>query len=228
MNSDIGAPGGAEPRLEFLSNGLCKRIRAGRAIEGRLLIRHPSVRPEREPVWGSGENAMAGPSIRLAAGMNAAAKVDRAVMECETAELPFTDGAFRSVTLYHVLADGTEPELGEACRVLASDGDLLVVGLNHCGWSGFDAGYRPELPRLRPGAVRRRLLEFDVVLHARYGAGFLGRPHPADMGRGAWRLALPAADIVLLHARHVRPMGMARPRLKDVPAGWAPTALAGR
>jgi SAM-dependent methyltransferase len=148
-------------------------------------------------------------------------------VRCATAELPFIDAAFRVVVLYHVIASGEEPELPEACRVLAPGGDLVIVGLNHCGWTGFDAGAFAEVPRLHPARVRRRLRHMGMVLAGHFGAGLLGRNRPGVLAQTWQRPIVSVADVVLLHARHANRPSMTVARLKDVPVGLAPTAFAG-
>lgn len=213
--------------LETLSAGLCDRFQSHRGDARTLLIAHPSLRVPRWPGRGGNGNPF-GLELRLTTGTGRGGDVPEALLRCASAELPFLDGVFSCVTLYHVIAEGGEAELEEACRVLAPGGHLLVVGLNHCGWVGFDAGAWNGVPRLHALRVRHRLSDLGMVVEGQFGAGLLGRNRPAVIADGWKRLALPLADIVLLHARHLHRPIASRPRLKNLPAGLAPTALAGR
>lgn len=149
-----------------------------------------------------------------------------AMLDCSSTALPFQDAAFRTVILYLVTRDGTEPELREACRVLAPGGDLLVLGLNRSSWSGICAYRRGPVPGMRVAAVRDHLLARDMVIDCKLGAGLLGNPRPLMKWNRLSGVALPFADLVLLRARHLeRPAAATRLRLKEFPARAVPTAI---
>lgn len=207
---------------------LCERFRSERAHSRSLVIAHASLADAAGVILGGESVTAFGLSLTLRAGADRAAPAAWPGVHCATGELPFIDGAFRCVTLYHVIASGDEAELREACRVLAPGGDLIIVGLNHCGWTGFDSGAWAEVPRLRPARVRRKLRELDMVLAGHLGAGLLGRSRPGVMEQAWQRPIVSVADVVLLHARHVNRPFMTLSRLKSAPAGLAPTAIAGR
>lgn len=215
----------AQDSLARLSSGLWSRVRIRPANRSTLLIAHAAL-PWPDSPDATGCGASLGLSLGLIAGNAQSAGAQAPRLHCDSTELPFLDGAFRSVTLYHIIGEGSEAELAEACRVLAPGGDLLVIGLNHCGWAGFDSGVWAGVPRLRSAQVYRRLGDLGMVVEARLGAGLFGRERPAVLEHGWRRLALPVADIVLMRARHVHRPTASRPKMKEVPAGLAPTALA--
>lgn len=213
--------------LERLSAGLCQQVRQARANARSLCIAHPSLCQNSAPSGDSTGSAFGLNLVLPAGGGRCAGNAGRAV-RCSSAELPFIDAAFRSVILYHVIAAGSEAELAEACRVLAPGGDLLIVGLNRSSWAGLDRASWPQLPRLHAVRVTLRLRDYGLAVEERLGAGVCGRSRPAVVQRGWQRVLLPVTDIALLCARHLHRPVAGRPRLKDVPAGLAPTAFVGR
>lgn len=212
--------------VQSLSRGLCRRIAVRNPGRGKLLIAHGSV--FRDAAAGDEANPVLGLNLSLRHGARQEAAVSGPVLECASDALPFVDGAFHHVTLFHVLADGREDELEEACRVLAPGGDLVIVGISRMSWTGLDGRHAPDLPRIQRGRLHRQLDLRGMAVEGICGAGLMGRSRPRVIGTGWWRLVLPVADVVLLHARHRQRPTAIRPRLKDVPAGLAPTAIAGR
>ena len=91
--------------------------------------------------------------------------------------------------------------MGEACRVLAGGGELLIVGWNRLGWSGR-FGNPERKPRLRGGRVRTALQHFDVTIERTVGIGLMGRRSQVSEGSWLHVLTRPVADIHLLHCRH--------------------------
>lgn len=119
---------------------------------------------------------------------------------CDSALLPFQGGSFRAVVLHHVISDGFEPELAEACRVLQSNGTLIVLGLNRMAWRyRFQDKDRP-LPGLAPLAVRNRLVSLGMSMRGFAGAGLGGRQAPALLRSGPSAACLPLADLLILEA----------------------------
>jgi hypothetical protein len=224
MGERTGPGGSAHGTLTRLSSGLWSRVRVERADACTLVIAHASLPWPDVP--GAGRRGSSfGLSLGLLAGSAQQPAGDGPRLLCDSAELPFVDSVFRGVTLYHVIGEGGEAELAEACRVLAPGGDLLVVGLNHCGWAGFDSGVCAGVPRLHSARVQYRLRELGMIVEARLGAGLFGRERPAVLEHGWQRLAVAVADVVLLRARHLHRPAAARPNLKEIPAGLAPTAI---
>jgi SAM-dependent methyltransferase len=148
-----------------------------------------------------------------------------ALLHCSSADLPFQGQVFQTVILYLVVGDGSEQELGEACRVLAPGGRLLVVGLNHSGWAGRVTYRHRQLPAMRVARLRKRLRQQGLVVERLVGAGLLGRDKPRMEWRRLSALILPFADLLVLCARHRDSAAMARPGLKKFPAGVVPTAI---
>ena len=64
------------------------------------------------------------------------------IVRCETAKLPFQDDSFEIIVMHHVFSDGHEPELDEAVRILAGDGELFVLGRGKLGLRARKMMYR--------------------------------------------------------------------------------------
>lgn len=189
------------PRLETLkrlSEGLLRS--AGRTgVRGNLLELHHPAAPSFDPLFLHSASEAFGVAISLS-------RDDRSGngqrIACDPAQLPFQDGVFSMVVLHHVVGSGGEPELGEAVRVLARSGVLLVLGLNRLGWRYRTQGDLRRLPGLAPLKVRTRLEQLGMVVQGFAGAGLGGRSRPAFMSDGLLGLAAPLADLVLLQVRH--------------------------
>ena len=121
---------------------------------------------------------------------------------CDTASLPFQDGAFNKVLLHHVIGDGMETELEEAARVLTRDGTLIIMGLNRLGWRYRTQGRLHCLPGIAPLKVKSRLAQLEMSMEGFAGAGVFGLSRPEFMSSGLSGLGSPVADVVLLQARH--------------------------
>ncbi|MGD2130615.1 MAG: methyltransferase domain-containing protein [Lysobacterales bacterium] len=121
---------------------------------------------------------------------------------CASSQLPFQDRVFGLVVLHHVLENGDEPELVEAVRVLRRGGELLILGLNRFGWRYRRQDASGRLPGLAPLCITRRLHAMGMVIQGSAGAGLAGQSAPPFMSRGASRLGLPFADLLMLQARH--------------------------
>lgn len=199
--------------LKRLSEGLLRS--AGRTgVRGNVLELHHPLAPPFDPQFLHSAVQAFGLSIRLSQGDRAGAGQS---VRCASAELPFQDGVFSMVLLYHVIAVGDEAELAEAVRVLARNGVLIVLGLNRLGWRYRAQGDGRHLPGLAPLRVRTRLEQLDMTMQGFAGAGLAGRPGPVFMNDGLLGLAAPLADLVLLQARHsdspeVTPLRFGKPR----------------
>jgi SAM-dependent methyltransferase len=123
-------------------------------------------------------------------------------VHCNSEALPFQDRVFGRVVLHHVLTDGTEAELAEAVRVLASDGLLLILGLNRQGWRYRTQGKFRALPGMAPLRIKGRLDRLEMSLQSFAGAGLLNRTGPRFMAHGLSALGVPLADVILIQARH--------------------------
>ena len=184
--------------LKFLSEGLL--LSAGcTGVSGNLLeIHHPSA-PLFDPVFLHTASEAYGISISLSQRelKGAGQKVS-----CESARLPFQDGVFCMVVLHHVVSDGHEQELAEACRVLSRSGVLILLGLNRQGWRYRGQERIRHLPGLAPLRVKTQLEQLDMTMQGFAGAGLCGMRRPVFMSRGLSSLGAPVADLVLLQARH--------------------------
>jgi hypothetical protein len=184
--------------LKRLSEGLLRS--AGRTgVHGNLLeIHHPSA-PLFDPVFLHTASETHGVSISLSQH-EAPGATPR--VSCESAQLPFQDRVFSMVVLHHVIGTGDEAELGEAVRVLARTGVLLLLGLNRMGWRYRVQDDIRQLPGIAPLRVKSRLEQLGMTMQGFAGAGLAGRQRPVFMGSGLAGLAAPLADLVLLQARH--------------------------
>jgi hypothetical protein len=184
--------------IKALSEGLLRSVgRTG--ISGHLLeIHHPSA-PLFDPVFLHTASEVCGVSISLSQDE---ATADQQRISCKSGQLPFQEGVFRMVVLHHVVSDGFEAELEEACRVLARQGVLIVLGLNRMGWRYHSQGRMRRLPGLAPLKVKRRLEQLGMTMQGFAGAGLVGMSRPMFMSYGLSGLGAPLADLVLLQARH--------------------------
>ena len=122
-------------------------------------------------------------------------------VRCRTRQLPFEHGAFDVVVLLHSVRDGDEPELAEACRVLAGGGELLVVGWNRWGYAGRFVNPQ-RWPRLRAGALKRCLATLGMTPERTFGFGLASHAVGIEEGRW-WQFAIkPVSDVHMLHCRH--------------------------
>ena len=116
--------------LKRLTEGLLRSAGRTGMMDNVLEIHHVSA-PLFDPVFLHTASEAYGLSIRLCQDES---RSDCRKVRCETSQLPFQDGTFNMVVLHHVVADGSEPELAEAVRVLARNGVLILLGLNRMGW----------------------------------------------------------------------------------------------
>ena len=206
--------------LDSASQRLLADSLQGAARGNALLISHPAL-----PLPDTSSLLSATNAFGLAIGLLKGEGQVATVIECATGALPFQDEAFRTIALYHVIADGTEPELAEACRVLAPGGELLVVGLNRNGWSANTLHRHGPLPHIRHGSLLGSLRRMDMEMVAELGIGLLGRAKPR-MEHNSWSgLGLTFADLLLLRIRHRNRAIPSRPQLEKFPARAMPTSF---
>jgi len=213
MNAESARAASNLETLKFLSEGLLRS--AGRTgVRGHLLeIHHPSA-PPFDPVFLHTESEAFGLSISLCADSRSAAGQR---LCCLSSSLPFQERVFRMVVLHHVIEDGSEPDLEEACRVTARNGVLILLGLNRAGWRYRSQGRIRRLPGLAPLTVRNRLEQLGMKMNGFAGAGLLGQRKPVFMNSGLAGLGAPLADVVILQATHrdspgVTPLRFRKPR----------------
>ena len=184
--------------LKALSEGLLRSAGRTGVKDSLLEIHHPCA-PPFDPAFLHTASEVYGISISL--NQDECSGLEQKV-QCESGQLPFQDGAFQMVVLYHVVSNGEEAELAEAVRVLARDGVLLLLGLNRMGWRFRTQGRIRRLPGMAPLRVKMRLQELQMTMQGFAGAGLGGMKRPAWMHRGFSSLGAPVADLVLLQARH--------------------------
>jgi SAM-dependent methyltransferase len=144
---------------------------------------------------------------------------------CNRAELPFQDSSFDAVVMHHVLSDGSEPELGEAERILTAGGEIFVLGRGRLGLVGRFGRPRNDLPRLWVGRMCRSLREHSFRIEQCVGMGLAGVRVNCD--RRWQQPALPFADAVLIRGRHravdpiVTPLRFNRPQTVGVQSAAA-------
>ncbi len=142
------------------------------------------------------------------------------IVSCDTAKLPFQDESFEIMVIHHVFSDGHEPELDEAERILAGDGELFVLGQGTLGLRARFAKGHSELPGLKVRQVCQRLKSRCFMIEHCAGIGLLGMPLGCDR-RWQWP-ALPFADTIVIHARRhqsraiVTPLRFAQPQTVGV------------
>jgi len=192
-----------------------------------LLIYHASLIPPDNPCLSRDEHSF-GLAICVCQTMTDSEDekngVSRSLLECVSTALPFQDEVFQRVILYHVIEDGGEAELSEACRVLLRGGDLLLLGLNRHSWGGKRTYRDRSLPLIRLAPVQAALEGHDMLISRKLGQGLLGQDRPWMDRQRLSGLAWPFADVVLIQARHRSRPHATRLRLKELPAGAMPAA----
>jgi len=135
-----------------------------------------------------------------------------ATLVCDLAELPFGEGEFELVILHHLVSDGAERELREACRVLKPGGHIIVTGR---GPLALRRPARPAGAGLKTGRLARALGRDGYRVADRFGVGLFRAD--ATLDRRWQRPLLVLCEQVLVRARHrereslVRPMRFSRP-----------------
>lgn len=149
------------------------------------------------------------------------------VVRAHSHELPLQTESHGLVLLSHVVSNGTEPELDEACRVLQPGGVLLIMGLNHIGFRFFRERSGRDVPGLRPLMVRERLERLDMNVRILLAAGFMNRQWPDNINSGAARILVPVADLLMIVARKNEPRLASPFKRTQLRTVSAPSALAG-
>ena len=147
------------------------------------------------------------------------------------AHLPIVSGSVDAVVLPHTLEVASDPYavLREADRVLAAEGQLIVLGFRPASFWGLAgaasrAGFPPGLRRtLGAGRVRDwlRLLSYEIVSVRAYlyrlprsPRGSLEAAIPSMLRRG-WFYPWPAAAYVIKARKRVYTLTPIRPRLRE-------------
>lgn len=145
-------------------------------------------------------------------------------LQCRSNELPFLEDSFKQVVLWHVIATGHEAELAEACRVLATGGELLILGLNSRGLRAGRNKTTTQLPRLKLLALSRLLPELGMEVNSVLGKGLLGFSTGIFQQNGIGALLLPVTDLVVIRAQTINPANISPLRAKQFRAEIAPSA----
>jgi len=225
VNPVSGSLSGAAKSLALDSAALLqKACRAGR--QGSvLLIKHPAL-PWPELSCIERNQRSFGLAVHLEQGKSAERYSG---LQSRSDELPFLESSFKQVALWHVIATGQEAELAEACRVLAPDGELLLLGLNSAGLRARRYQQAKNLPRLKRQALSRRLSELGmevtgVLGTGLLGAGLFGLADRVFQQNGFGALLLPVVDLLVIRAQAVNPASASQVRLERFRAEVAPTA----
>jgi hypothetical protein len=187
-----------------------------------LLVKHPALDWPQSRLLERGKT-----SFDRAIHLDLGTAIERfSGLSCRTSELPFMEASFRRVVLWHVIATGEEAELAEALRVLATGGELLVLGIQQRARSLSVAGPEDAIPRLQRMPLMRCLREAGMEIVSVTGSGLpiarnwpIRRPGPAGV-------LLPFASLVLVRARHGNPGSPSLQRLDSFRARMARTTEA--
>ena len=184
--------------LKRLSEGLLRS--AGRiGVGAHMLEIHHQSAPRFDPVFLHAASEVFGVSISLTQCQPAQAGQK---VCCDSACLPFQDNVFQMVVMHHVISDGMEAELAEACRVTRRDGVLILLGLNRLGWRYRTQYAIRRLTGLAPLKVKGRLADLVMKMQGFAGAGLCGAQRPVFMNSGFSSIGAPLADVVILQASH--------------------------
>lgn len=174
------------------------------------------LRPHRLLLIGAGaENLFRESLADTALNVRIDARIDTAdgSLVCRTRQLPFADDEFDMAVVYHMLADGQEPELDEVCRVIRPGGQLLVIGAGRFSGTGKKQG--KEQPSMKVQSIIRQMRSQDFEIRSCQGIGLCGRAVRLDAG---WHKPLIRfSNLVLIRGRHqgnypmVTPLRFSRP-----------------
>jgi len=149
------------------------------------------------------------------------------VVRAYSTGLPLQTGSLGLVMLSHIISNGAEAELEEACRVLQPGGVLLVLGLNRIGFSYLRRRSGIDVPGLTPLVVRERLEKFEMTTRMMLAAGFMNRKWPENMNTGLSRILIPIADLLMIVARKKEPRLASPIKRTQLRTVSSPSALAG-
>jgi SAM-dependent methyltransferase len=184
--------------------------------------------------WGPARALLGGARTRrqsIVAAQSARDGESRADIVARLSQLPIANASVDAVLLPHTLEFETDPYgiVREADRVLAGEGQLLVLGFRRWGMWGMRAravrrGFPPGIKRtLSEGRVRDwlELLGYDIVASRRYlFAPPWGEPERAvDNASGlitrSWLHPWPAGAYLLKARKRVYTLTPIRPRVRE-------------
>ena len=182
--------------------------------------------------WGPREGLLTGCRTRRHAVISARpASESDADIGARLSQLPIANGAVDAVVLPHTLEFETDPYavVREADRVLAGEGQLIVLGFRPLSLWGFRSraisrGYPPGLKRML-GAGRiadwLELLGYDVARPRNYlftppWGGSAPRPGaPSDLLRRGWIKPWPAGAYLIKARKRVYTLTPIRPKSRE-------------
>jgi SAM-dependent methyltransferase len=182
--------------------------------------------------WGPRERLLSGCRTRRHAVI-ADARVQSADTDiaARLSQLPISNGAVDAVVLPHTLEFETDPYavVREADRVLAGEGQLIVLGFRPFSLWGFRSraisrGYPPGLRRML--GMRRlcdwlELLGYDVSLKRHYlfappwGGAAPREGEPSHLLRRGWFKPWPAGAYLIKARKRVFTLTPLRPKLRE-------------
>ena len=151
----------------------------------------------------------------------------------DATELPFQDSCFDRIILFHLLNDGHEFELTEACRVLCQSGRLIIVGLNSLGWTyriqRGQASPEYQMPGIKLLKIRANLARAGMRLEHFAGRGLFGKDLPVSgpIGEGARKLLAPLSDLMILSAARMDKPSVTPLRFRNADRKVQPAAIHG-
>lgn len=152
-------------------------------------------------------------SIALKVDIESKGNSARGSLVCHTGSLPFRDEEFDMVLVQHMLSNGQEPELEEACRVIRPGGQLLMIGAGR--FCGARKKQDREQPSMNVGSILRNVRSRDFEIKQCEGFGMRGRPVHLD---ARWQKPLLRfSNLILIRGRHrgnhpmVTPLRFGRP-----------------
>ena len=183
-------------------------------------------------LWGPRDSLLSGCRTRRHAVVGSErSRLSDADVGARLSQLPVANGSVDAVLLPHTLEFETDPfaVVREADRVLAGEGQLIVLGFRPFSLWGFRSraisrGYPPGLKRML--GVRRvcdwlELLGYDVGLNRSYlfappWGGVAPRPGvPSDLLRRGWIKPWPAGAYLLKARKRVYTLTPIRPRARE-------------
>jgi SAM-dependent methyltransferase len=187
--------------------------------------------------WGAPERLLAGCRTRRHAVIadQKALGNKPADIAARLSQLPISNGSVDAVVLPHTLEFETDPYavVREADRVLAPEGQLLVLGFRPFSLWGFRSraisrGYPPGLKRML-GAGRiadwLELLGYDVSLTRNYlfappwGGTAPRAGEPSALLRRGWFKPWPAGAYLIKARKRVYTLTPLRPKMRTQPIG---------
>ena len=224
------SPGNQRSILDLLEKRVCgeweRSIDNHPPVAPSLVIFNQAVPPPDFELSGGYNEGMA---LSLKSGLEEVRLLwgETTVGFTSSADLPIQSSSLGAVFLSHIVADGSEPELEEACRVLQPGGMLLIMGLNRYGVRYLKDRTKSGLPGIRPLLVRERLEQNEMSVKRMLAAGFFNSARPGRMNTGPGRALVPVSDLLLIIARKYEPRLFTPVSRRQLHTARAHSALAG-